>query len=57
MVNNTALIVFAIMAALGVTAATLVVPQAQAVVPVRLHPTCQSNPGYSHGEPPHRCGQ
>jgi hypothetical protein len=44
------------MAALGVTAATLVVPQAQAVL-LLGHPTCQSNPGYSHGEQPHRCGQ
>jgi hypothetical protein len=44
------------MAALGLTAATLVIPQAQASIALR-HPTCESNPGYFQGQGPrHPCG-
>ena len=55
---NTTLIMFAVIAAFGLAMATVaVLPQAQATIAVRTHPTCQDNPGYTQGqEPTHTCG-
>ena len=55
---NTTLIMFAVIAAFGLTMATVaVLPQAHAIV-ARLYQSCESNPGYNHGEPKdHPCGK
>jgi hypothetical protein len=55
---NTTLIMFAVIAAFGLAMATVaVLPQAHATTVIRLHPSCERNPGYTQGqEPTHTCG-